>query len=308
MTAPERSVVPLFSLPAAELERVVVTSSRHKPEAFPLCEELAQHFERAGATVVLDLEGEAPLGEVAAAAELVVSVGGDGTLLATARRLAGSATPVIGVNLGKLGFLAEFGADEVLGYARGEVRPAWPIHPKAMLKTSLRRGTGEGVPAGDSLALNDVLLSQGVMSRLIDVRMWVDGAYATEYRADGLVVSTPVGSTAYSLSLGGPILSQSLRALVVTPIAAHSLTNRPIVLPGDSLIGLELVGTSTSEVAMVIDGQERVDLKTGDHIEVTTADTAINLVATGRRSAFDVLRHKLHWGYGPLVTSGGPGC
>lgn len=296
-----------FALGVAALTRVVVTSSRYKPEAHDLARELARLLQAAGVDVLLDLDGDASLNGGGAAFDLVVSVGGDGTLLATARRLAGAATPVIGVNLGKLGFLAEFGAEEALAYARGEVEPDWPVNPKWMLKTALRRRS-ELLADGGSFALNDVLLSQGVMSRLIDVRMWVDGAYATEYRADGLVVSTPVGSTAYSLSLGGPILSQELRALVVTPIAPHSLTNRPIVLPGDSLIGLELVGTSTSEVAMVIDGQERVDLKTGDHIEVTTADTAINLVATGRRSAFDVLRHKLHWGYGPLVTSGGPGC
>lgn len=301
---PSRSVrqsAERFAVPARELGGVIVTSSRYKPEAHPLAQELAGLFETAGARVLLDLEGEASLGTVGAEVDLVVSVGGDGTLLATARRLAGLPTPVIGVNLGKLGFLAEFGAEEVLAYARGEVAPDWPIHPKGMLRTSLRRGGAE-VPAGSSLALNDVLLSQGVMSRLIDVRMRVDGAYATEYRADGLVVSTPVGSTAYSLSLGGPILSQSLRAIVVTPIAPHSLTNRPIVLSAESVIGLELVSSPKGEVAMVIDGQERVDLEAGDHIEVTSADAAVMLVATGRRSSFDLLRHKLHWGYGPLVN------
>lgn len=129
--------------------------------------------------------------------------------------------------------------------------------------------------------------------------MRVDGAYATEYRADGLVVSTPVGSTAYSLSLGGPILDHALRALVVTPVAPHSLTNRPIVLPGTSVIGLQVL-TRSDEIAMVIDGQERVDLEVGDTILLTAAERGLMLVSTGRRSAFDVLRHKLAWGEGPL--------
>src|SRR5690606_16339142 len=117
-------------------------------------------------------------------------------------------------------------------------------------------------------ALNDVMLSQGVMTRLVSVRMSVDGQYATEYRADGLVVSTPVGSTAYSLSLGGPITSQVLWAMVVTPVAPHSLTNRPIVLPADTDITLEIM-TRSDEIALVIDGQERIDLAVGDSIEVT---------------------------------------
>lgn len=289
-----------FTVPTSELQGVIVTSSRYKPEAHALARELSELFSGAGARVVLDLDGEESLAATAAGMNLVVSVGGDGTLLATARRLGGLPTPVMGVNLGKLGFLAEFGAEEALAYARGEVAPDWPLHPKGMLRTTLRRAGAE-VPAGSSLALNDVLLSQGVMSRLIDVRMRVDGAYATEYRADGLVVSTPVGSTAYSLSLGGPILSQSLRAIVVTPIAPHSLTNRPIVLNAESVIGLELISSPKGEVAMVIDGQERVDLEAGDFIEITSAPTAVMLVATGRRTSFDLLRHKLHWGYGPLV-------
>ncbi|MBX3143178.1 MAG: NAD(+)/NADH kinase [Trueperaceae bacterium] len=290
-----------FTVPSGELKGVIVTSSRYKPEAHDLARELSELFAASGARVMLDLDGEDSLAAAAAGMNLVVSVGGDGTLLATARRLGGQPTPVIGVNLGKLGFLAEFGADEALAYARGEVVPDWPLHPKGMLSTKLRRAGAE-VPQGSSLALNDVLLSQGVMSRLVDVRMRVDGAYATEYRADGLVVSTPVGSTAYSLSLGGPILSQSLRALVVTPIAPHSLTNRPIVLPAESVIGLELISSPKGEVAMVIDGQERVDLEAGDNIEITSAPTAVMLVATGRRTSFDLLRHKLHWGYGPLVN------
>ncbi len=272
---------------------MVVTSTSHKPEAHPLGRELGDLLARRGANVEYDLDGTAQLARLADGADLVVSVGGDGTLLSVGRRLAGTPTPVMGVNLGKLGFLAEFGADEALAYAQGDEAPAWPVHEKMMISVRL--------PPSPTryYAVNDVMLSQGVMTRLVRVRMRVDGGYATEYRADGIVVSTPVGSTAYSLSLGGPILDHRLKALVVTPVAPHSLTNRPIVLPGNVAVGLEIL-TRSDEIAMVIDGQERVDLKVGDRIVLTAAKRGMCLLSTGSRSAFDVLRHKLGWGEGPL--------
>jgi len=282
-----------FTLPVRELGLVVIASTSHKPEAHPLARELGELLGRGGATVEFDLDGSGILEQRALDADLAISVGGDGTLLSAARRLAGLRVPLMGVNLGKLGFLAEFGADEALEYARSGEAPNWPLREKMMLRVRIA-----GRP-GERHALNDVMLSQGVMTRLVRVRMRVDGAYATEYRADGLVVSTPVGSTAYSLSLGGPIIDHDLRALVVTPVAPHSLTNRPIVLPGAAEIGLEILSRS-DEIAMVIDGQERVDLEVGDTILLTAAAHGLQLVTSGKRTAFDVLRHKLAWGEGPL--------
>lgn len=282
-----------FRVQAGRLRRVVIASTAHKPEAHPLANELAEVLRTRGAHVELDLAGTGNLAVLARQADLVVSVGGDGTLLAVGRRLEGLPVPVMGVNLGKLGFLAEFGAEEALAYVHGEYEPEWPVMEKMMISVKLPRSKGR------YLALNDVMLSQGVMTRLVRVRMRVDGAYATEYRADGVVVSTPVGSTAYSLSLGGPILEHHVHALVVTPVAPHSLTNRPIVLPGSVNIGLEILSRS-DEIAMVIDGQERVDLQVGDKVQLTAAERGLCLLSTGRRSAFDVLRHKLGWGEGPL--------
>lgn len=280
-----------FELPASALRRVAVVSTRFKPAAHPVAVRLAEAFAAAGPEVMLDLAGEQPLR--ALGADLVVAVGGDGTLLSTARRLIGAPTPVVGVNLGKLGFLAAFGADEIARYAAGSQAPSWPVSPKMMLEVRLHDD------AVVRHALNDVTLNQGVMTRLARLRLSVDGHAATEYRSDGVVVSTPVGSTAYSLSLGGPILSQDLRAMVVTPIAPHSLTNRPIVLSGDSVVGLELL-SHVDEMALVFDGQERVELRQGQRIEIRAAADALQLVAS-ERSAFDVLRHKLRWGEGPSV-------
>lgn len=292
MSGPVRTRERRFAVPAAELAGVVVTSTRHKPAAHPLARDVAERFEALGVPVTLDLTGEAPLQPALERAGLVVSVGGDGTLLAAARRSVGSGVPVMGVNLGKLGFLAEFGAEQALAYASGSLAPDWPLQEKTMLQARVA-----GRP-GVYHALNDVMLSQGVMTRLVRVRMRVDGRHATEYRADGVVVSTPVGSTAYSLSLGGPILDHGLHALVVTPVAPHSFTNRPIVLPGDSEIGLEIL-SRTDEIALVVDGQEPVPVGVGDEVVVTAAPRGLTLLSTGERSAFDVLRLKLGWGTGP---------
>jgi NAD+ kinase len=286
----ERATPAAFERPAASLIAVAVVSTSHKPDAHGVARTLADAFERAGARVLVDLAGERPLAEDGF--DLIVSVGGDGTLLATARRIVGAATPVLGV---KLGFLAEFSADEVLAYAVGQEAPSWPVSPKMMLEVRPERDGG-----GVRYALNDVMLSQGVMTRLVRVRMSVDGHQATEYRADGVVVSTPVGSTAYSLSLGGPILSQHLRAFVVTPIAPHSLTNRPIVLAGDSVVGLEIVSRA-DEMALVLDGQERIELVQGDRFRIAAARHDLRLLSTGRRSGFDVLRLKLGWGENPVA-------
>lgn len=285
-----------FSLPASELERVAVTSSHYKSSAHPLAEELADTLRAQGAEVLMDLDGTTPLAEVAGELQLVISVGGDGTLLATARRLVGAHVPTLGINLGKLGFLAEHSPEEVRRYLRGETVDGWCLSPKMMLQVQLERAD-----ARPHYALNDLMVSQGVMTRLIDIEMEVDGQHAIEYRADGFVISTPVGSTAYSLSLGGPILTPGLRAFVVTPIAAHSLTNRPIVLSGSSTVRFELQSVS-EEVALVLDGQERVDLKLGDRFTVSCAPTDFQLISSGERSYFDILRQKLAWGHPPRLN------
>ncbi len=286
-----------FSTPAARLRRVIVTSTRFKPEAHGLAAELADRLGALGVDVLLDLPGAEPLAEVSSGADLVFSVGGDGTLLGTARRLVGSRAPVVGVNLGKLGFLAEFSADEVRAYLDGRVPQGWRINPRIMLQVWLNGG---GEP---TFALNDVVVSQGVVARLVNIAMEVDGAHAIHYRADGLVVSTPVGSTAYSLALGGPIVSQALRAFVITPLAAHSLTNRPIVIEGGARVSFR-VESEAHELALVVDGQERIDLRQGDRFTVAAAPTDLMLVSSGRHSFFDLLRFKLGWGAPPRLLEG----
>jgi NAD+ kinase len=283
----------LFTTPAKELERVVITSTHYKPQAHPHCLGLAKTLESYGAKVTCDLEGTAHLADIAKNADLVIVVGGDGTLLSAARRMVGTVVPTLGVNLGKLGFLAEHSLEDVHAYLNGTLPDGWRLNPKMMLQAQLNGKTQYG--------LNDVLIAQGVMTRLLNIDMYVDNAHATQYRADGLIVSTPVGSTAYSLSLGGPILSQGLRAFVITPIAPHTLTNRPIVIEGSSRVSFKVQG-NVDELALVADSQERVDFNPGELINVCAAPTDFLLISSPKRSYFDILRQKLAWGQQPRLS------
>lgn len=282
-----------FTCAARDLRRVVVTSTHYKPQAHALVHETVASLRALGAEVIEDAAGTLALAEVAEA-DLVISIGGDGTLLSTARRLVGTRTPTLGVNLGKLGFLAEHSVDDLRAYLAGEAVHGWRLNPKMMLAATLYDGSLT------CYALNEVTISQGVMTRLIHIDMDVNGAHASQYRGDGLVISTPVGSTSYSLSLGGPILSQGLRAFVVTPYAPHTLTNRPIVLEGSSEVGFRVLGP-VGELALVVDSHERYDLHAGDRFTVCAAPTDFMLISSGKRSYFDILRTKLAWGESPQL-------
>lgn len=285
-----------FDLPADRLRRVVVTASRHKPDAAPLAHAFAERLRSLGASVWTELDGGEALTQRGAQAQLVVAVGGDGTLLDVARRLNGTEVPVLGVNLGKLGFLAGFSPEEFHAYLGGASPAEWRVDREMMLSASVNGGTPR-------LALNEVTVSQGVMMRLIELDMWVRGEHAIAYRADGIVVATPVGSTAYSLSLGGPILGRGMRAFVVTPMAPHSLTNRAIVIPGDEQVAFYVRGR-VDEIALLMDGQERIDLLPGDRIEIEAAEGTVLLVSSGRLGPYAVLREKLRWGLGPAYADG----
>ncbi|MGL4608817.1 MAG: NAD(+)/NADH kinase [Trueperaceae bacterium] len=282
-----------FTTPAKDLKRVVIVSTHYKPQAHPHCLELEQKLQRYGVAVTCDLNGTEPLAAISKDADLVIVVGGDGTLLSAARRMVGTVVPTLGVNLGKLGFLAEHSLEHVHTYLDGAIPQGWRLNPKMMLQANVNGRT--------QYALNDALIAQGVMTRLINIDMSVDDVHATQYRADGVIISTPVGSTGYSLSLDGPILSQGLRAFVITPMAPHSLTNRPIVIEGSSQVSFRVQG-KVNELALVADSQERLDIKPGDVITVCAAPTDFLLISSGERSYFDILRQKLAWGQQPRLS------
>ncbi len=289
------------------LRRAAVLSSLHKREARPMAQDISAWLEARGVETRVDLQGEGDLRPVVEGCDLAVIAGGDGTILGIARRLAAAdvEVPCVGVNVGKLGFLAEFSRDEALAVLEGKpivegLRPlSARVVPRMMLRCRIRhRGKQSGIHEHIQYALNDAVVTQGIPTRLIKIRLSVDGREATEYHADGLVVSTPIGSTAYSLSLGGPILTPTLRAMAVTPIAPHSLTNRPIVVSGQSVLKLK-VFTHAEQIALVLDGQEVRTLDLNDEIEATGHDRPFLLASHGDRSFFDLLRAKFHWGMPP---------
>jgi NAD+ kinase len=223
--------------------------------------------------------------------DVIVVLGGDGTLLSVARAVGTLGVPILGVNLGGLGFLTATTLDEMTAALETLLDGRMVIEERMMLTARVRRS---GAVASEFLALNDVVIMKSAMSRIIDLSVAVDGQLATAYRADGLIISTPTGSTAYSLSAGGPILFPTMDALVLTPIASHTLTNRPIVLPGIQRIAVTLL--TNQEVMLTVDGQVGFGLRERDSVEVAQAASRIRLVRFPHKHFFSVLRTKLKWG------------
>lgn len=228
--------------------------------------------------------------EIAAEVDLLVVLGGDGTLLSVARESGERAVPILGVNLGTLGFLTEIALDEMFAAMERVLRGEMPIESRMRLDLHVIRGDET---LGRYQALNDAVIANAMLARMVDLVARVDGMQVTHYHADGLIVATPTGSTAYSLSAGGPIVDARLEAFVLTPISPHTLTQRPVVIPGDSTIEVEPRG---GELQLSVDGQVGLLLRAGDVVRVTRSDHPVRLVVSPFRNHFEVLREKLHWG------------
>ncbi len=229
--------------------------------------------------------------EIPAQVDLIVVLGGDGTLLSMARAVGGLGVPILGVNLGGLGFLTATTLEEMFPALEAAVAGLMSVDERMMLATRLIR---KGQPIGEWIALNDVVIMKSVTSRIINLSVSVESRYATAYRADGLIISTPTGSTAYCLSAGGPIIFPATDAVVLTPLASHTLTNRPIVLPASHRIDVTL--KTDQEVVVTMDGQVSMPLAQGDVVSVAKAGVAIKLLHFPHTDFFSVLRTKLKWG------------
>jgi NAD+ kinase len=240
----------------------------------------------AGTTVASARKSDLP-----AQVDAVIVLGGDGTLLSMARAIGDLGVPILGINLGGLGFLTATTLDELLPAMEALLAGAMAVEERMMLSARLVRGLQT---IGEYVALNDVVITKSAMSRIIDLAVSVGGRHATSYRADGLIISTPTGSTAYNLSTGGPILFPTMDAVVLTPIAPHTLSNRPIVLPGGERIEVTL--RADQEVMLTMDGQVGVPLRERDRVEVGKARARIRLLRFEQRDFFSVLRTKLKWG------------
>jgi len=223
--------------------------------------------------------------------DLVVVLGGDGTLLSVARRL-GPGLPILGVNLGSLGFLTEIGRDELYPGLVRVLEGDYELEERALLDIRLERASGETVTYR---CLNDAVIAKSALARIIELTLRVDGRLVATYRSDGLILSTPTGSTAYNLSAGGPIVNPLLPVTVLTPICPHTFSLRPIVVPDTSSIEVTLE-TSQEEVYLTLDGQEGTDLAYRDTVRATRGDRSICLIRISGRTFYDGLRDKLHWG------------
>ncbi len=270
-----------------------------KTEAGVLLEELVPWLRDQGHVPVVPTEDQiAPAGteivpeeELGAAVDLAVVLGGDGTMLRASRLVADRGRPVLGINLGQLGFLAMFSPAEAQTALAAAIAGKLPRAERMRLQVTFFRTGAEPVI---KYALNDAVLHQGAMARLIEVNAYCDGQSIAAYRADGLIIATPTGSTAYNMAAGGPIVVPGQAAMTLTPICAHALTNRPLVINADSTIKLELGGDARG-VILTVDGQWAHSFLPGDCVEMTAAERSL-VMFVSQQSFFDVMRDKLHWG------------
>lgn len=229
---------------------------------------------------------------LAGTVDLILVLGGDGTMIATARMMGDAEVPVIGVNYGGLGYLAEFRIEELFSALEAILQGDYKVQRRMMLAVELRRGE-ELVT--QNRVLNDVVINKSALARIIEIEAYLNEQFVNSFRADGLIVATPTGSTAYNLSAGGPVVYPSMEVVVITPICPFTLSNRPIVVPEDSLIDVRLK-TDNEEVALTLDGQVGFPLQAGDRVLIRRSETTFNLVQPANRNYFDVLRDKLRWG------------
>jgi NAD+ kinase len=241
----------------------------------------------------LEIDATVPRREIAEHCDLAIVVGGDGTLLTAARSLADSGVPIVGVNLGRLGFLVDVSPDTMTERLEEILSGHFTEERRFLVETGIIRG---GTVVQTAVALNDVVLRIKNVVRMIEFETWIDGHFVNIQRADGMVVSTPTGSTAYALSGGGPILHPSLEAMLVLPICPHTLSSRPIVVDSSSDIEIRIRENISETGQVVSDGQNNIDVAAGDRVRIRRRDRKIRLLHPADYDYFSILREKLHWG------------
>jgi NAD+ kinase len=290
----------------SSITRIGIVVKPHQPEALKtICELVVWLAERDIKLVGgPELEREqiehqtgCPVDEIneeklAADVDLMLVLGGDGTMIATARMIGDQEVPVLGVNYGGLGYLAEFRIEELYSALESILEGNYRLDKRVMLAVQLMRGD---TTLTSNRVLNDVVINKSALARIIEIEAYLNHQFVNSFRADGLIVSTPTGSTAYNLSAGGPVIFPSMNAVVITPICPFTLSNRPIVVPDSDEIELRLK-TDYEEVALTLDGQVGFPLKVGDRVSIRKSRTAFNLIQPSNRNYFDVLRDKLRWG------------
>jgi NAD+ kinase len=282
------------------VKKIGVFCKQKVPVGKEVLTELTQWLKKKGREVLLDKDTANIIGqsssyernEIPAHADLIIVLGGDGTLLSVARIAHPFDVPILAVNLGSLGFLTEVALPELYEVLDKVLNGQFEYESRMLLNACLWRGDEK---VGDYHVLNDVVINKGVLARIVNLEVRVNNQYMTSYRADGLIIATPTGSTAYSLSAGGPIIHPSMNALVLSPICPFTLTNRSIVIPDQSLIQVELA-TEKENVRVTLDGQEGCDMVQGDVLEIKKTQTTLKLIQVPGKNYYQILRKKLHWG------------
>jgi NAD+ kinase len=242
----------------------------------------------------LNEQGGIPKTQLAEKADVLLVLGGDGTILNAARLAAERSIPILGVNMGGLGFLTEVRLDSLYPSLERVFANEFTLDERMMLATHVHRH-GETVDRG--IVLNDVVISKGTLARMVELRVAIQGQFVTNLRGDGLIIGTPTGSTAYSLSAGGPIMNPAVQALILTPICPHTLTHRPLIVPGN--VSIEVTLTSKDEGSMAtLDGQVGIPIIQGDTAVIRASDYRTRLIRFPESHYYEVLREKLKWGHG----------
>lgn len=244
---------------------------------------------------LIDTESSYTRHDIATLSEFIIVLGGDGTLLSVARLIGDRGTPMLGVNLGSLGFLTEVTLDEMYPLIEEILKGKMIIDERRMLEAVIERA---GKNVAKYTVLNDVVINKGALARMILMETRINGRYLNTYRADGLIISTPTGSTAYCLSAGGPIVYPTVGAVIISPICPHTLTNRPIALPEDVTVEVTL-RTEYEDVMVTLDGQEGYPLKHMDTVVVKKAKGTTKLILSPKKDYYEILRQKLRWGDKP---------
>lgn len=283
------------------MKQVAIFAKVHDPRCQGVASELVTWLEERRCQPLVDTHLARHVGyargltekQIRDRAELVVVLGGDGTLISVARLFSSRQVPIVGVNLGSLGFLTEITVEQLYPVLEQCLAGSHRITERMMLDVSVTRGEQE---ISRCQVLNDAVINKGALARIIELEARVNDDFLTTFKADGLIISTPTGSTGYSLSAGGPIVQPLMKCVLITPICPHTLTNRPIVLSYQSVIRITVKSSFDEMVYLTLDGQVGVELQEGDSIQVSRAETTTALVTSPEKDYFAILRAKLKWG------------
>jgi NAD+ kinase len=287
--------------PSVSFQTIGLISRPRRSNLAVVVPPLLHWFQARGIKVFYDTETASALNdsskgfhrdEVAKRSELLLVLGGDGTLLAAARVAAPLSIPILPINMGSLGFLTSFKLEEMYSALEETLAGRLPSSERVMLDVELKR---EGKIVERQTVLNEAVINKGALARMIDLELMIDSEFVCRYRVDGLIVATPTGSTAYSLSAGGPIVHPSVESWIITPICPHTLSDRPVVIRDSSQVDIDL-SAGTESVFLTLDGQTGIPMEPADRVRMTRAAERLKLIQPQKKSYFEILHSKLKWG------------